>query len=157
MIRAMCWLMLAWCLKSILWLGSSEWIRIGWCKYTTYNRWWTWGLFNLKSVTNSKDDELNVKRRSVTQNAKSLCLYIWDNYVEYNLPRMHLNLDWRMRWMSSWLVLAKGVMVLKISFEIEVFTSHCPIWRYRYWGNSERGGQFLRKPWTEEYRRCRRR
>ena len=35
-----------------------------------------------------EEDEGKISTRSVIQNAKTLCLYIWDNYVEYfNLCR----------------------------------------------------------------------
>ena len=30
------------------------------------------------------EDEGRIASRSVIQNAKTLCLYIWDNYVEYS-------------------------------------------------------------------------
>ena len=30
-----------------------------------------------------EEDEGKISTRSVIQNAKTLCLYIWDNYVEY--------------------------------------------------------------------------
>jgi len=39
------------------------------------------------------DDEGVVSTHHIIQNAKTLCLYIWDNYVEYAAPDAVVDVD----------------------------------------------------------------
>jgi hypothetical protein len=47
---------------------------------------------NIPPILGEQDEgeEGNVRNRSVIQNAKKFCLYMWDNYVEYTPIRIVL-------------------------------------------------------------------